>query len=445
MAAYWKLYKFPILLVLSCTLLYVGFAYDLVRTDFIKLIMLYGALFYLSYSLIRIGKNNFRLLLLAGILFRLSFLWAIPNLSQDFYRFIWDGRLILHGINPYLYLPDQLIETTTFNIPGKQELYQGMGWLSAKHFSNYPPLSQGYFFISNLIGGKGILGPVIFMRLMVILADIGILYFGKKILTHFKLPGHRVFWYFLNPLTIIELTGNLHFESIMLFFFIWSVYLLLKGKWWQSALVMGASVSVKLIPFLLLPLLFKYLGWKKSIAYYGVVVIVNLLLFLPFLSPSLINNYSNTLGLWFTNFEFNASAFNLVKELGYVFTGKNTIKTIGKFSPLIISFIVILFTFFRKNQLARPLLVSMLLVLSIYYFLATTVHPWYLSFLVLLTMFTHFKYSLLWSATVMLSYFTYSNPEFKESPFLLFIQYLPVYVLLFYEIINSKRLKIKYS
>jgi len=110
-----------------------------------------------------------------------------------------------------------------------------MGSLSAKHFSNYPPLNQFIFAFTVLLGGKSILGSVIVMRGTIVLADIGIFYFGRKLLKNINQSPHLIFWYFLNPLVIIELTGNLHFEGVMLFFFVWALYLLSVHKWQWAA------------------------------------------------------------------------------------------------------------------------------------------------------------------------------------------------------------------
>ena len=107
---FFKLNKISILLTFACLLFYFSFAYNLARTDYIKLITLYVALFIVSYKLIQITSVNFKFLLVAAILCRLVFLLATPNLSQDFYRFIWDGSIQLFGINPYHYTPNQIID-----------------------------------------------------------------------------------------------------------------------------------------------------------------------------------------------------------------------------------------------------------------------------------------------------------------------------------------------
>ena len=89
-----KLNKIPILLALTSVAFYISFGYDLVRTDYLKLIFLYTGLFFLFHKLVQINKENFRFLVVLAVVFRLLFLLATPNLSQDFFRFIWDGRMV---------------------------------------------------------------------------------------------------------------------------------------------------------------------------------------------------------------------------------------------------------------------------------------------------------------------------------------------------------------
>ena len=443
-ASYWKLHKFPILIVIASLAFYYVFAYHLVRSDFIRLLLLYGALFFFCFKLIQFEKWNYRFLLVAGILFRLVFLIALPNLSQDFYRFIWDGELVSHGINPYLQSPDMIIAEGMIIPENGELLHQGMGELSARNFSNYPPLNQLLFALSTIIGSKVVLNSTIAMRVLIILADIGIFYFGRKLLKNLNRSPHLIFWYFLNPLVIIELSGNLHFEGVMLFFFVWAVYLLSKENWWGAAIVFALSIHVKLIPILFLPLFLRYFHWRKTVYFYLLTGAVSLLLLLPFYSPEFYSNYSKTVGLWFSNFEFNAGLYNGLKHIASQFDIKawKLIKVYGKITPYLIIGTTLVFTFTLKKGNLNSLLKSMLWVLSIYYFLSTIIHPWYIVFLVLLTLFSEYRYSLFWSALVILSYSAYSTEGFNEQLWLLFIEYFVVFGFMIYEIIRLEGQKL---
>ncbi|HUH47411.1 MAG TPA: glycosyltransferase 87 family protein [Arenibacter sp.] len=432
-------------MVFASLLFYLSFGYDLARTDFFKLITLYLALFFLCYKLIQFEKWNFKFLLIAGMLFRSVLFFTEPNLSQDFYRFIWDGQLICHGINPYLHLPKDLILDIHRTIPNALELYNGMGELSASHYSNYPPLNQLIFALAALLTGNSTFGSIMVMRIIIILADLGVFYFGRKLLSGSNRPPHLIFWYFLNPLVILELTGNLHFEGVMLFLFIGALYLLFQKKQSLAAVVYALSISIKLVPLIFLPLFLGYFGFRRSIPFYGIIGSVCLLLLLPFYAPEFIANYSRTIGLWFSNFEFNASLYNLVKHIGVQWNAKpwELIKTYGKITPWIIISAVALIAFIRDNKKMDPLITSMLWILSLYYFLSATVHPWYVIFLILLCLFTEFRFPLVWSLTIILSYSAYSNEGFKENNLLLFIEYIAVYGFMIYEIVrlqNKKRL-----
>lgn len=440
---YWKLHKVAILLSVLCVVFYYTFAYHLERTDFTRLAVLYAALFFLCYKLIQFEKWNFKLLLGLGILFRLIFLLAIPNLSQDFYRFIWDGHLVIMGENPYLYLPNEILEKGEIIIPQAQLLVEKMESLSASNYSNYPPFNQMLFAVCLWLGGQTLVGGLIAMRVLLLGADIGIFYLGRKLLKRLNKSPHLIFWYFLNPLIIIELSGNLHFEGIMLFFLLWAIYLLIINKWMIAAFPMALSISIKLIPLMLLPLFFKTLGLKKGLVFNTLVTIGVLATLIPFYDPLFAAHYSKTLSLWFSNFEFNASVYNVVKSLGTQLDLKpwELIKTYGKIIPIIVITWVGLLTYFRKNQEPKVLLTSMLLILTVYLFLSTTVHPWYIISLVLLCLFSEFRFPLVWSAAIILSYSAYANPAFKETMLWLIIEYLAVIGFLVYELFKRQGIK----
>ncbi len=456
---YLKSIQIPLLLAIVSVAFYLSFGYDLQRTEYSKLILLYVGLFFLFYKLLQIVKNDFKFLVFLSVVFRLLFLFSIPNLSQDFYRFIWDGRMILEGFNPYLYTVDSFIQNGQTPVNQALELHAGMGALSAGHYTNYPPINQLCFVIAGLFSGTNILGSVIVMRLLIIMADIGILYFGKKLLTNLKLPVHHIFWYLLNPFIIIELTGNLHFEAVMIFFLIWALYLLQKGNWKLAAIVFAFSVSVKLIPLIFLPVFFQYFMQKKHpflnepnapttlisrllrlSSFYLIIIAVVALLFLPFLSSEFLSNYAETVGLWFRNFEFNASIYYVARAYGYTFRGFNEIAVIGKIIPIVVLGVTLIITFFRKNKTTIQLIAALLFVLTFYYFTATTVHPWYLATPLILSIFTRYKFPLVWSFMIIISYLAYANTNNTENLWIIGLEYSIVYGVFIWEVFIKKRM-----
>ena len=403
---YWKLHKYPILMAILSLVFYQTFAYHLERTDFVKLFTLFAALFFLCQKLIQFEKWNLRFLVAIGILFRLVFFFALPHLSQD-YPFIWAGRQAAHGPDPYL-------------------------------LTSYPPLNQLIFSLEAPLGDKSIWGPVIAMRTVIIFADVGILYFGRKLLQRLNRPTHLIFWYFLNPLVITELTGNLHFEGVMLFFLVWSLFLFVQGRWKSGALVYALSIAVEMIPLMFLPLFAFYFGWKKCLKFYLLIGISLILLLLP---PQSIAHYSGAIGPWFINSEFNAGLFNVVKKIALHFDvpRDGLIGAYEKIVPYIMILWVLLLTFLRKNRAFPILLSSMMWILLGYYCLATTVHPWYIVPLLLLSLFTGYRFPIVWSVVVVFGYYAYGNPNLKENLALLFIEYILVYGFLIYELFKFKR------
>lgn len=445
---------FAILAILSVVLYYL-FAYHLKRTAYAELLALYVSVFLVFYGLVNYGNRSFKQLLYLSFGFRAIFILAIPNLSQDFYRFIWDGRMVLEGFNPYLYTVEHFMLSGKLPIIQAQQLREGMGALNAGHYTNYPPINQLCFVIAGAFAGKSILGSAIIMRLLIIMADFGTLYFGKRLLERLNIPSYHIFWYILNPFIIIELVGNLHFEGVMIFFLIWSLYLLHLGYWKWAAVVFALSISVKLIPLIFLPLFFQWFARKEMqqkravmatnlarlTLFYMITLVTVLILFSPFYTSKFISNYSQTVALWFQNFEFNASIYYIARAIGYLFRGYNEIAIIGKIIPVVVLLITIIVTFFRRNKSMIELITAMLLVLSIYFFTATTVHPWYVSTLLILSVFTKYRYPLVWSFVIVLSYLAYLNlnkADKTENLWIIAVEYSIVYSVFFWEIFFKK-------
>ncbi|AGC77080.1 uncharacterized protein DUF2029 [Nonlabens dokdonensis] len=428
--------------------------FSLSRKQFLETLLLYSLLFLGLLAFYYLGKKGFnqrsRLLpkkwsgklfdsdvltcvLFVGIFMRLTLLTYTPNLSQDFFRFIWDGHQLLHGYNPYLYLPDEVIATDASHIPNAALLHANMGELSSGHYTNYPPLNQLIFAVAAFLGGKSIVATMVWMRLIIIMAEVGIFIYGIKMLRLLGKPPYLILLYFLNPFAIIELTGNLHFEGVMAFLMLLSVYYLFISQRFKSALFLGYGVLLKLLPVIVLPLLLRKLKFKKAVIFYVFVGVVVILGFLPFYSTELIDKYSSSVGLWFGNFEFNASVFYVLRAIGFEITGYNIIEIAGKVLPVITFILILLIALKRKNEIPEVLLTSIVFSFLIYLALSTTVHPWYLTIPLLFSVFTKYRFMIVWSFTIFLSYYAYSNSNYTENLWLVGLEYALVLGTFLYE------------
>jgi len=83
----------------------------------------------------------------------------------------------------------------------------------------------------------------------------------------------------------------------------------------------------------------------------------------------------------------------------------------------------------------------MLLVLSFYYFTATTVHPWYIATLLILSVFTSYRFPLVWSFVIILSYLAYLNIntiDKSENMWIIGLEYLIVYGAFAWDVFKKK-------
>ena len=381
--------------------------------------------------------EHLHLALWMAILLRFSLLLAVPELSDDFFRFIWDGRLLNNGISPFASLPSKLMEDPAFNqLSINQQLFQGMN--SPDYFTVYPPLSQWVFYLTAWIFPENILGNIMVMRLIIILCEGGTIWLLLKLLQKYRLDPNKALIYAWNPLVIVELTGNLHFEAIMIFLILLAIYLLKVGNWKWSAVSIAAGVAIKLIPLIFLPLLVFRMAWKRLLGYWALAGAIIVGLFLTIWSPELIDGMKSSLSLYFQSFEFNASIYYLIREAGFAVKGYNIIASAGKIMGLTTLITILVFAWYSHKRMSWPK--AMIWVLTIYLLMSTTVHPWYVTPLVALAVFSDYKFPIAWSVLVMISYLGYTETGYQENLTLVAAEYLMILGVLLWDLKQTTEL-----
>ena len=423
------------LIIILSALAYAGIAYFTPRSQFEQLLGLLGITFAGYFYLVR-DKLTFNQGLWIAIGFRLVFLIAYPRLSDDYFRFVWDGTLLVNGENPYLHLPSYYLQNENSPIiPGLMEsFYQRLN--SPEYYSVYPPVCQAFFGLASYLAGTSFWLNSFFLRLLILAGELGSIFYLTRILHFLRFPQGQIWSYALNPLIIIELTGNLHPEAWLIFFLLGSFYLLLRARPALSAVMLGLAVGVKLWPLLFMPFIWRRLSFKAFFRYATVVLLVLILIFSPFVSEVLIHNIFNSLNLYFQKFEFNASVYYFFRWLGYQIYGYNNIARFGPLLSLATLAGILYLAFFQKRNFTyshRQWWVLLLVGFTLYLAMATVVHPWYLTTLVALATCTRWRYPMVWSGLAFLSYATYQTSAYTENLWLVALEYILLYSFIIYE------------
>jgi hypothetical protein len=268
------------------------------------------------------------------------------------------------------------------------------------------------------------------------LFEAGTILLLPKLLVQLKMPVKYQLIYTLNPLIILELTGNMHFEAIMVFFLVLSIYYLVKQKDIFSAIAFGFAIGSKLWPVMLLPLFFKFIGFKRTLQFCLISGVVALIILLPMFLQY--KNIAGSLNLYFQQFEFNASSYYFFRFIIGKDANYDTFLLMRKLLPLFTVIGITLLSIFYKKQY---FLTALLLAFSLYCLFATTIHPWYLSPLIILSVFSNFRYAIIWSFLIYLSYITYITPAYIENYYLIVLEYVVVIGYFVFELLVKKKVK----
>jgi hypothetical protein len=403
-------------------------AFQVSRTETGLLLGLYAALFLAYTYVIRSPLSSSTTThwhgwLVTALVVRLIGLWAIPSLSDDFYRFVWDGRLLVAGYNPYLYLPKALpagLDRTTAHLPA--ELFHSLN--SPSYYTIYPPLLQGWFGVVASLTDD-LRWSAFGLRLPILLAELATVYYLYRLMLvegwSAQQSRRGVLVYALNPLVISELTGNLHYEGLLIPLLLGSVFYATRRLLTPSALLLAGAIGVKLLPLIYFPALARPLSWPRRLRYGFVVAAGVLIPFLFFVESGFFLHFGKSLQLYFQQFEFNAGLYYLLRGVGQWLLGFNPIAYVG---PLLaLTSAAGMLSLSSDSRLPLSLRERVLLVGAVYLLCATTVHPWYLTPLLALGVGTRFRFQLVWTSVAILSYAAYGHDPVRENPWLLLIEY----------------------
>lgn len=361
------------------------------------------------------SKNFVYITLTAGIIFRIMLMGSGPIASDDIYRYAWDGKVLASGINPYKYSPDDpaLTRLHTNTLPSK---------INFPNFKSiYPPAAQLFFLQAYLIGGDSFYG----IKILLLICEILTLLFIILTLQLIKQPVKYSLIYAMCPLPIMQFMVDGHIDALGILFLSMFIYLYKKNRKKSSYILLGFSIISKIISVILIPLLFFIEKKKNKTAVFLIPLGIAVIAYSLF---SIGESYPfESMQKFAVNWMYNGSIF---KILHYIIGNHFIAREIC----LVIFIIILLFLSITKREFFSKIYYIFLA----FFLLATTVHPWYLTWLVLLLPF-YFR----WSGIVLVSLVSLVNIDlityiqtgiWRQSTFVLFAEYLPVFLFLILEI-----------
>jgi len=325
---------------------------------------------FVLFSLWRWCSVTTRQVLVLAFLFRLTLVWLPPSLSDDAYRYVWDGLVQVEGISPYRYRPDD----PRMRFLQEEPVYGKLN--STGYYTVYPPLSQGVFAVGGLFYGRGWLWTYYVIKVVLVLFEAGAVLILARLV-----EARMLMLYAWNPLVLLETAGQAHTESILLFFLVLTVYLVRQDRGGWASVALACAGWVKLYPFVLFPFLWRRFRWKAG----WPALLVIAVLAAPYAAPYVIPNVRSSLDLYARLFEFNAGLYYSIKQVFFLATGDDWSKQIGPAMRML--FLMGLPVLYVLDARYRwPIERVFIVTLGFFMVTATTVHPWYLLSLLLLAL-----------------------------------------------------------
>ena len=238
---------------------------------FLVSICLAGLLWLLAVALVRRGRLPPRaiwLVLGVAAAMRVITLIGPPVLSSDVYRYVWDGRVQLAGINPYRYLPvasqlEDLRDDAVYPHINRADYAPTV----------YPPAAQMIFALAAVVT-PGVFGMKLMMAAFDALA-IGAL--ARLLWIAGRDPAELLIYAWL-PLPVWEFAGNAHVDAAAAGLLALALLAAVRGRVVWTGVVLAAATLTKFLPVVVLPAFWRPPDWRLPAAF-AVTVIA---LYLPY-------------------------------------------------------------------------------------------------------------------------------------------------------------------
>lgn len=259
-----------LLLVLTASGLYAQRADDI--DGFVAVALAQGAVYLVSLGLIwpcTASRRALGLVLGVAAAMRIAVLIAPPYLSSDVYRYVWDGRVIAAGINPYRYIP-----TDPHLAPLRDAAIFPNINRSTYAPTIYPPAAEAIFFAVTRIS-ESVTG----MKAAMVAFEIGAAVLLLRLLAGAGLPAVRIIIYAWHPLPAWEFAGSGHIDAAIVGFVALALWSRRRFGGGLTGLVLALAVLVKFYPAVLFPALWRRWEWRMPAGFAAALVLA----YLPFL------------------------------------------------------------------------------------------------------------------------------------------------------------------
>ncbi len=186
---------------------------------------------------------------------------SLPQTTNDYYRYAWDGRVQAAGVDPYRYAPvdPALAGLRTDWLFPEQCRSQVPACTRINHPTDptiYPPVAQAHFTLVHLLtrplGPDG--GRDRTWQVAAALLALGVLAVLLRVLRRRGDPRQAVLWAWC-PTVVLESGGAAHVDVLAALFVVLSLAAAAVGRRGWAGVALGAAVSTKLLPVLLVPAL----------------------------------------------------------------------------------------------------------------------------------------------------------------------------------------------